>query len=275
MLQSDFFDKLDMTHSSYSLPNDTSDAVLPLGEASGFAMDIGIEASVGGYYSSQSDMVKMAQSILNAKLLSPTTIRQWMKPDTHTSYLKMSVGKPWEIWRNDDLVNRTVDIYTKSGDLFSYSTLTVLIPDYNAGFVVLAAGNQTTSTVEKLSDTVIAAMLPALEDTAREQTQQKYGGTYKATHADLASNITLTTRPGEPGLTVESWFSNGTDFLTVIGAGIYKAAVDIRLYPTNLVQQVSPTVQHVQYRALIQDANGAPDGGVFSSETFTWAQTET
>ncbi|KAK5675107.1 hypothetical protein LTS10_012181 [Elasticomyces elasticus] len=276
MLQTDLFDKLGMVHSSYSLPNDTSDAVMPLGSVnSGFVANIGLEGPVGGYYSSQSDLIKMAQSIMDSKLLTPSETRQWMKPVTHTSNLRMSVGMPWEIWRSTDLASHEVEIYTKSGDVFSYSSMTVIIPDYNVGFVVLAAGNSTTSTVEKITDLVVATIIPALEATAREQTRQSYAGTYTSADASLASNITLVTRPNEPGLIVDSWYSNGTDFLSIISAAVYgsDAGVDIRLYPTNLVQQGSNATARVQYRAVIETLDTAPDGGLFSPNCQTWAMT--
>ncbi|KAK5738679.1 hypothetical protein LTR17_005811 [Elasticomyces elasticus] len=276
MLQTDLFDKLEMVHSSYSLPNDTSDAVMPLGSVnSGFVANIGLEGPVGGYYSSQSDLIKMAQSIMDSKLLTPSETRQWMKPVTHTSNLRMSVGMPWEIWRSTDLASHEVEIYTKSGDVFSYSSMTVIIPDYNVGFVVLAAGNSTTSTVEKITDLVVATIIPALEATAREQTRQSYAGTYTSADASLASNITLVTRPNEPGLIVDSWYSNGTDFLSIIAAAVYgsDAGVDIRLYPTNLVQQGSNATARVQYRAVIETLDTAPDGGLFTPDCQTWAMT--
>ncbi|TKA63287.1 hypothetical protein B0A55_10225 [Friedmanniomyces simplex] len=223
MLQTDLFDKLGMTHSSYSTPNDTSDAVMPLGPIdSGFVADLGLE---------------------NPYVLS--------HPNPHPR-LPLS------------------DHYQKP------ATPTVLIPDFNVGFAVLAAGNQTTSTVEQLSDMVVAAVVPALENTAREQSQQAFRGTYKASDG-LASNITLTTRPGEPGLIISSWNSSSTDFLAVTAAGIYQtAAVDLLLYPTQLVQRVGSSnsstsvqqqEQRVQYRTLVQQLGDTrPDGGDFLFE---------
>ncbi|KAK6385452.1 hypothetical protein LTR65_009146 [Meristemomyces frigidus] len=272
VVQADLFDKLNMTHSSYNVPTDYSDAVLPLGaDASGFDATLGNETPVGGYYSSQADLIRMGQSILSATLLSPNLIKKWMKPVTFTSSATAAVGMPWEIFRVPNLTDHVFDLYTKSGDVFSYSTMFAIAPDYGVGFVILAAGNHTTSTVEVLSDTVTATIFPALENAARAQSQEKFGGRYESKTAGLASNITLATNAGQPGLVVESWYSNGTDMLLTI-AGIRKAThgVDVRLYPSGLAQQTSATSQRLGFRAVFESRDTAPDGGVFSSDCSTW-----
>ena len=148
----------------------------------------------------------------------------------------------------------------------------VLAPDYGVGFVVLVAGNDTTDTVQYLADSVTASIFPALENTARAQAQQTFGGTYNtSTAAGLASNITFSTKPGQPGLVVESWYSNGTDFLQVIaemeGA---TTEVDVRLYPTGLVQQTSSNTKRIGFRAVFESTDTAPDGGIFSPDCTTW-----
>jgi len=147
----------------------------------------------------------------------------------------------------------------------------VLAPDYRVGFVVLAAGNHTTATVEYLADSVAASVFPAVEDTARAQAQETFGGTYTSAVAGLASNITFATRPDQPRLVVESWYSNGTDFLLAI-AGVEgaTAGVDVRLVPSGLVQQLSSNTQRVGFRAVIERANTVSDGGIFSSDCSTW-----
>ncbi|KAK5108392.1 hypothetical protein LTR62_008348 [Meristemomyces frigidus] len=275
MLQKDLFDKLRMKASSYYVPKDLTNAVMPGGPVkSYFTADLGGETPAGGLFSSQADMIKLGQSILTAALLSPTTIRQWMKPVTFTSNLNQAVGMPWEIWR-DTSTDHVIDIYTKQGDLFAYSSLFVLIPDFNVGFVVLAVGTDTTDTVEYLSDTIIATIIPALEDTAREQAHGVYAGTYRSTNSSQGSNMTLTTNPGEPGMVVKSWFSGGINLLPIL-SGIFlptPGAVDVRLYPTNLVQQLSPSKQRISYRMMTRALAEVSDGGEFSSDCEQWAMT--
>ena len=66
-------------------------------------------------YSTQNDMVKLGQAILNGTQVSPADVRRWMKPLTHTAAWQASVGLAWEIarWTVD---GRIVDVYTKQGD---------------------------------------------------------------------------------------------------------------------------------------------------------------
>ena len=62
-----------------------------------------------------------------------------MKPHTHTSQFSLSVGAPWEIRRVVlPSENRIIDVYTKTGDIFAYSSIIALIPEYNVGFSILA-----------------------------------------------------------------------------------------------------------------------------------------
>ena len=62
-----------------------------------------------------------------------------MKSHTHTSQLRLSVGVPWEIRRVVlPSENRIIDVYTKTGDIFAYSSIIALIPEYNVGFSILA-----------------------------------------------------------------------------------------------------------------------------------------
>jgi len=83
--------------------------------------------------------------------------------------------------------------------------------------------------------------------------------------------MTLTTRPGEPGLVVESWISNSTDFLAVI-AQLYgaRAGADVRLYPTGLEEQTERNKTLISYRAVVGALDARPNGGVFSQECITW-----
>ena len=194
-----------------------------------------------------------------------------MKPVTFTSDVVSNVGMPWEILRAINLTDHVFDLYTKSGGLYAYSSYLILSPNYKVGFVVLAAGDDNSAVVEQIADTVVAAIFPALEDQARQQAQEKHAGTYNSTEEGLESSIALTTQAGEPGLKVEQWISNGTNVALPL-AGLYGAgsAVDIRLYPTGLVQQTSASIERVSFRAVIESSNSVPDGGFFSNDCGTW-----
>jgi hypothetical protein len=68
---------------------------------------------------------------------------------------------PWEIYRKEVPANtiidagRIVDTYSKSGDVGAYSTFIGLVPDYNIGVTVLAAGDAPQSSVYAIRDLLV------------------------------------------------------------------------------------------------------------------------
>lgn len=265
MLEQSIFAKLGMRRSSYYNPNSTSNAIIPGSLKDNYwAAILGDETPDGGYFSTQSDLVKLGRSILASTLLKPALTRRWMKPVTFTSALNQGVGMPWEIWRVSNLTDHVFDLYTKAGDLPGYSSYLVLSPDYDVGFIVLVAGTDTTVVAEIISDVVANVIFPALETSARQQAQEKYAGKYVNTHCN--SSMVLTTQAGVPGITVESWINNSTNMqLLLAGYEGGTSGYDIRLYPTGL-----KTSSQVAYRAIFESLDTVPDGGVFSPQCTTW-----
>lgn len=194
-----------------------------------------------------------------------------MKPVTFTSNALSAVGMPWEIFRVPDMTDHVFDLYTKAGDVFSYSSYLVLSPDYNTGFIVLVAGDDTTNVAALVADTVTAAIFPALEEAARQQAHEKYAGTYRSAEKDLDTEIVLLTQSGLPGLKVDRWISNGTDTLDIL-EGTTK--LDIRLYPTNLEQDLSAAKERIAYRSITEVLGNEPKGGVFTSRCDTWTSVD-
>lgn len=188
-------------------------------------------------------MVKLGRAVLNSTLLSPAMTRRWMKPATHTSSLTASVGAPWEIYTIP--TSRAVDVYTKSGDLGSYSSMTGLSPDHGVGFTILAAGNDTTTVVEALTQAMMQKLVPALDAAAKEEAVSRFTGTYA--HNNSNSSITVTT-DGGPGLKVDDWVNDSVDMIATIQtlAG-YTSAPSVRLYPTGL-----ESLGKISFIALIQ-----------------------
>jgi hypothetical protein len=117
-----------------------------------------------------------------------------MKPDTHTSSLEFSVGAPWEIYSymKD---SRVIDLYTKAGDLGSYSSILALSPDHNVGFTILAAGVGTTEAVAGLSDVVANALLPALRMPGEQKPKPISGVFTSPARRTLLFQSALTTGP--------------------------------------------------------------------------------
>ncbi|KAJ5673797.1 hypothetical protein N7462_009236 [Penicillium macrosclerotiorum] len=264
LLQRDIIRPLGLTGTYYDRPNSTI-GVIPSEQGEYFwNMDLGDENPAGGIYSSTRDMTALGQAILNNTLVAPSITRKWMKPVTHTSSLDFAVGAPWEIISFGD--NRPIDLYTKSGDIGVYSSTIVLSSDHAVGFTIQHAGKDGHANIALLSDLVSATLLPALDQSAKDQAEQQFTG-YFAASAGTNSSINITTDAG-PGLLVTSWISNGTDMFQSIMSlqGIPDPSLlSIRLYPTGLV---APDM--VSFRALIPPTLPTAGHGPFTSSCITW-----
>jgi hypothetical protein len=207
-------------------------------------------------------MSTFGRTILNSTLLPQSTTRRWLKPLTHTSSLDYAVGAPWEILSFGN--ERPIDLYTKSGDIGTYSCVLSLDPDHNVGFVLLGAGNNTHVSLALASDLVSENLLPALEKAAKNQAHARFAGTYALSKGN--SSITITTDNG-PALVVTRWVNNGINMFPSYMAltGITDPSMlSIRLYPTGLE---SPG--QLSFRAVIPPP--FPSGiGPFSSSCITW-----
>lgn len=219
-------------------PGDSANGVIVGDEASsGWNLtfdDPGI--GMGAAFSTANDMKNIGRAILSSSLLDANTTRAWLHPTSHTSSLIGAVGRPWEIFRatlGPAENNRVVDLYTKGGNFGGYGANFVLMPDFDVGFVVLTAGRRGRVPYE-ISGVIVDHLLPALEEAARVEADDAYTGTYTATNG-LNSSVTLTTTPGVPGLSIESWFSNGTDLR--YDPRIFGAPEHFQVYPTNIKRE--------------------------------------
>ncbi|KAL6252772.1 hypothetical protein RBB50_000491 [Rhinocladiella similis] len=260
-------DKLGMTSTTPTAPGNGSDAIIPRNDSYAiFTYDIGIQRPAGGQYTSTKYLKTWGQAILSHKLLPGFVTRRWMKPTTFTSQWEAAVGAPWEIYRYtipaDAIINasRIVDTYTKSGDIGVYSTAFGLVPDYNLGFTVLAAGDHPNSQVAPVRGTIVDIFYKAAEAAAKEQARRAFTGTFRST--DRNSSITLAV-DGGAGVKVQQWTSNGTDFLTQEYLANYH---DFRLFPTEL----STEADGLTYYKYHLDTFINPDGEPFTGDP--WAE---
>ncbi|KAJ5884700.1 beta-lactamase/transpeptidase-like protein [Penicillium taxi] len=253
---------LNLTRSSYGKPDDKYGVIPGDLTSTYWNYNTGAETPAGGIYSSAKDMATFGRAILNHTLLPPTVTRRWMKPMTHTGTLDQSVGQPWEIFSLS--TPRVFDLYTKAGDIGSYSSMLALSPDYNVGFVVLAAGTDTSNTVNKVSDHITDKLIPALEIAAKSQAEDMFTGSYHSDNDN--STITITTDSG-PGLKVSSWIYNSHDMLQAIAAldSADAESISVRLYPTGLKNPGQSG-----FRAIIQSLT-TETGGPFSKACMRWA----
>lgn len=185
------------------------------------------------------------------------------------------MGAPWEIQRVE-LSNpfRILDVYTKSGDVGTYSSDFVLIPDYDLGFSILGAGDDADAFVQNLVNIVGGIVIPAAETAARTEAQAKYAGHYRS--LSLNSSLTIETDSSSLGLGISQWVNNGTDMFTVLGAGFFTTPVTptIRLYPTGL-EMTSSGITSAAFRAVFEDPNAAHKKGLFARNCITWILSDT
>jgi hypothetical protein len=221
-------------------------------------------------YATPGDIALIGRSILSSTLLPAPLTRRWLKPHSFTSSPTQSVGAPWEIQRLSLGPNsRLVEMYSKAGDLPGYASLLVLIPDWDLGFAVLAAGDPTVSSennmVVLVADAIADVFFPAVEEAAREEADRAFSGSYTSSGSALKSSVTLTTDAALFGLGLKSWISNGVD---VLASGI--VGPNARLYPTGLKRSTTNGETIVGFRAVFENPAEVQAGGVFSQACTTW-----
>lgn len=206
-------------------------------------------SSSGGFYASTSDLLTFGSAILSSRLLTLTQTRRWLKPLTHTSSLGVSVGAPWEIARGVNLTadQRTIDFYTKSGEIGEYVGILVLVPDYGLVVSVLSAGASASYSIVYGGLTqIFHALLPAVEQAGKDEANRTFAGRYQM-KGDSNSNtsITISIDADGPGLKVSDWYTHGESMqqnwpVISAPAGTPPASpapapgVGVRLYPTDL-----------------------------------------
>lgn len=176
--------------------------------------------------------------------MPPLATRKWLKPISHTSSLLFSIGRPWEILRQDIPVStspgttttRTVDLYTKQGGGDTYTSLIGLSPDHGMGISITTAGPSSFSAgMEIIRQLFIDLWLPAAEQAARDQASQNFVGTY--TLADNSS-IEIKLDPNQPALFLPKVMSNGTDMFPLIEQlQNRQGPLGMWLYPMGLVAE--------------------------------------
>lgn len=181
------------------------------------------------------DLSNLARAILKSTLLKPVQTRKWLKPQTHTSARDSSVGAPWEIYRVTGFTRdeRVIDLYTKNGAFGLYSSLFVLVPDYDVAFTILAAGPEVRSLTTLLTESTLSSFLPAVELITKRTAAVRYAGVYESVLSNSKINITV---DEGPGLLISQWISRGKDVLKSFEESIENEGLrlDVRLYPTGL-----------------------------------------
>ncbi|CAG8954420.1 hypothetical protein HYFRA_00006047, partial [Hymenoscyphus fraxineus] len=267
LVESAIFSPLNLTGSSWSLPKDNSSSIIYPGT---YDLSFGDETAAGGAYMTPRNLSSLGRSILRHQLISPSLTRHWMKPRAFTSDPTSHLGAPWEIRRLEiGPSKRLVDIYTKSGDLPGYSSLLLLIPDWDLGITLMAAGPTGTPDIAVLSGLIAEHFLPAVEVAARNEAQENLAGSYSTGN----STLVLTTDPFLPGLGVDTWIHNHTDILA-LPKKITIFGPQVRLYPTGLKREMGDETTLLGFRAVFTDPTAEAVGGLLGVECFSWAQVD-
>ncbi|KAI0391753.1 beta-lactamase/transpeptidase-like protein [Xylariaceae sp. FL0594] len=283
--QQSFEDKvvkpLNLSHTFYTTPNDSL-GVIPGGRyLTTWAFDMGRESPTGNVYSSASDLSTVGRAILKSSLLPWPVTRRWLRPVTFSSDPQSAVGSPWGVRRlalPGDSQYQFATTFNKLGSIGKYSALLALIPDFNIGFSVMAAGDLPASLALDIADTLSNTYLPTLLGIARVQANYTYAGTYVSADEKLNSSVTVTVDAARPGLGVGPWISNGTSLMglvVAIGQNITQEYWDkiqpsVRLYPTGLWDATAGGGRRVGFKAVFEDLSLPNVTRPFTTDCSTW-----
>jgi hypothetical protein len=256
-----FVDPLGLTGTYDRTPESDEKSFIPVNASiSWYDTDLHAYGPGGGHFSTINDLRKIGSAILNSTLMPAAHTRRWMKPASFTSDERVVVGAPWEIFRAP--INRTMWMYTKSGDLGMYSANTILFPEYGVGMSVIAAGFKASATSRIVSDIMTTAFVPSIEQAAKEEAVPAYAGVYGD---DTNSSITLDVREDEPGLVLSSWTMAGVNVFDLISEAFETTSpIAVNVYPRGLKDG---KVEAWQALFVAQSPKLA---GVFSGTCTTW-----
>ncbi|OBT81761.1 hypothetical protein VE02_09392 [Pseudogymnoascus sp. 03VT05] len=236
---------LHLSDTGASPGNDKKAAIPPIENSWG--SDYGDNLPGGGLYSTTNDISQFIKAILTHKILPPTEVNTWLKPLSTTLQLNTLVGMPWEIYRSDTLTpqhQHTVDVYSKRGSAMGYEAYMGIIDQYGLGFTALTAGGFSEAATN-LADTLLAVLLPAVENATRSEAQE-YVGTF--TSSKEHESTIITTMDNGPGLILSNLTRYGSDIIGGIH-GLWASqpvplgglSETLRLYPADVSRSVRVT----------------------------------
>ena len=126
-------------------------------------------------------------------------------------------GMPWEIFRSNRILKnaaRPTTFVTKSGGHPAYTSIMILVPDYDLGITILVAGNG--KLLDEVREVVTQELIPAVELLAQRQLRERYAGTYAASEKSKLDSRLELSHSITSGLYISELISNGTDVLKVL-----------------------------------------------------------
>ncbi|KAI0830006.1 beta-lactamase/transpeptidase-like protein [Hypoxylon sp. FL0890] len=281
MVQDRVIKPLGLNRTFYTTPKDSL-GIIPGGRLkTNWAFDMGNESPTGNMYTSPSDLSRLGRAILRSTLLPPAMTRRWLKPVTFSSDPKSGVGMPWGV-RQLPLSNNTpyqfATTFNKAGSLGVYSIVFAVIPDFNIGFSILAAGDVPAALPMDIADALSNTYLPTMVNTARNQANQVYSGTYNNSNSAVNSSLSVVVDSQTPGLSLSSWISNGTNLMWYSVALSQNVSQDywdkiqpsVRLYPTGLWDATSDGGKRVAFKAVFEDLSLPNVSHPYTTDCSTW-----
>ncbi|KAI1274718.1 beta-lactamase/transpeptidase-like protein [Xylaria sp. FL0933] len=270
---------LNLSRTFYSAPNDSVGVIPGDRMKTTWGFNMGNESPTGSVYCSASDLSAVGRAILKSTLMPWPVTRRWLRPVTFSSDPLSLVGSPWGVRRLPFLQNSTYQFattYNKLGSIGKYSALLAIIPDFDIGFTVAAAGDLPAGLVTDIADALSNTYLPTLHAIARNQANITYAGVYTSDTAN--SSLTISVDEDHPGLGVGPWVSNGVNMmgLSVALAGNISANYwgdmqpSVRLYPSGLWDPLANGGRRVGFKATFEDISLPGVANPYTTDCSTW-----
>ncbi|KAF2967354.1 hypothetical protein GQX73_g6229 [Xylaria multiplex] len=168
--------------------------------------------------------------------------------------------------------------FNKLGNIGRYSSLLAVIPDFDVGFSMVAAGEMPPSLLTDIADTLSNTYLPTLQGIARLQANATYSGFYHSSDQKLNSSLSISVDENHPGLGVAGWISNGTNLMGLVvalGQNISREywtdiQASVRLYPTGLWDATASGGRRVGFKATFEDLSLPAVANPFTTDCATW-----
>ncbi|KAI1458684.1 beta-lactamase/transpeptidase-like protein [Annulohypoxylon moriforme] len=281
MVQDRVLTPLNLTRTFYSTPKDSLGIIPGNRYKTNWAFDLGNESPTGNMYTSSSDLSRLGRAILRSTLLPPTMTRRWLKPVVFSSDPKSGVGMPWGVRAlplSPDMPYQFATTFNKAGTLGKYDALLAIIPDFNIGFSVLAAGDGLGGVAMTIADMLSNIYLPTMVNAARTQAKEVYSGTYKSPDPTINSTLSVVADDQTPGLSLSSWISNGTNLMwysVALSQGVQKdywekVQPSVRLYPTGLWDAAPDGGKRVAFKAVFEDLSLPNVSKPFTTDCVSW-----
>jgi hypothetical protein len=172
-----------------------------------------------GQMSSLSDLAKAAVALLKpddeSPLLSPYSIREWVRPLHIFPDQFSQVGLAWEIMQFPDRHGRMHHYYSKAGNLEFYQSKFTINQDLGYGIVVMTTGRFPDA--NWFTEKAIGFLQPVFGRHLEIITNWQYGGLWYKEGDKESNQVELKVKGGV--LWITKWIVGGDDYIKVYKHG--------------------------------------------------------